>query len=221
MAHSLETAESLDELYLARTEDVRETRPIFTGDIFRLGEPFELAIALEHPCNMRVDGVALKEKLLIAEVTPHDHIGNWDGHYRRMPLPQLIDNEDHAASFDDAAFVDSEALEAATREAVMQLRGINLLHQRWVHHLTRAIIPTFTFREEIIGELTEIDLMEEWAETAVGHGVAPNEAWGACHEWLREGVEGDTRQRRLRNPEYRVSVVRECREQGKNFYANT
>ena len=83
MSKSLESphAEGIprwDALYRARGEEVSETRPIFTGDVFTkvqlpgsTGNVKARTVAvLQHPCSMRTNGVDLAWQVLVASCPP-------------------------------------------------------------------------------------------------------------------------------------------------------
>lgn len=100
---ALESPDDPQDLYLTRGDDVPAWRPVNTGDVFA-GVPLTIggertgrAIVLTHPCTMRIDGVHLVDRLLIAPVEPAEPVPMWRGHYAKMPLPELEPGNDHAA----------------------------------------------------------------------------------------------------------------------------
>ena len=89
-----------DALYRARGDEVSQTRPVFTGDVFtglRLsGSTGRIkarsVVVLQHPCSMRANGVGFAWQVLVAEVTNRkdlDEAGRVGGNYSLMPLPGL------------------------------------------------------------------------------------------------------------------------------------
>ena len=77
---ALERPDAAEHLYLAASpEEVPIARPLMTGDVFTdIVVPgldnAGLAIVLTHPCSMRVDGVNLAPRLLMARVAPSNPI---------------------------------------------------------------------------------------------------------------------------------------------------
>lgn len=223
MDGEMEAPTSVEELYLARGDDVSEARPLLTGDIIegldipgvdQVGD----AIILQHPCSMRKDGVNLANRLLAARVTPHQEIPlqEWrNGHFARMPLPELHGEGHHAAaSFEDIGLVRAEAVEGGKRLSSLSRKGINLLQQRFIFYLTRFAVPTHRLDAAAAAVLEEADLLEEWTSAAMARGDATADAIREFHEWIRSDVgEGDTRQRRLAEPQSLSAVRRELRRE--------
>lgn len=215
MPDSLEAPTSPEQLYLARDDEISESRPILTGDV--LGHHH--TIVMTHPCSIRTNGVDLAPQILVAPIIPGE-VSSWSGSYRVMPLPNLYgDGQDWKADFDGLAVVDSANLSLTTRRVTLDLFGINLLQQRWVHHLTRVVVPTSTFAEAISAEFEEIDLLEEWATAAADYGVSSQEAHHHCHDWLRENTAAGVRQELLRDPQFRAPIRREARARMAEIYA--
>lgn len=183
-------------MYRARGDEVSEARPIFTGDVF-VGVPINsgdreqliTAIVLQHPCALRTDGVNLASRLLVAEVRDSSLIpfGNWKGSYKIMPLPELkMDQAHFAAHLQEPYLVDAADLRIDNRISCMSQAGVNLLLQRWVHHNSRAIIPTFDYQSVTAAQFEEADLIEEWCDDRVtAPSDIPSET-AAAHTWLRE-----------------------------------
>lgn len=69
-----------------------------------------------------------------------------------------------AAFFDEPYLVGPDDLDLDKRVACMSQTGVNLLLQRWVHHNSRAVIPTATYQEVSSPAYEETDLIEEWVE---------------------------------------------------------
>lgn len=202
-------------LYLAKGDEVSPNRPLFTGDTYTF--PEGLFLVLQHPCALRVDGVTLVDELLAAQIVPFTKEmgkGAWRGNYRLMLLPQLDPTSPSltfAASFTNLKLIASSLLLNATRTACLSQIGINLLLQRWVHHNSRVVVPTFQYQEVTSGPLEECDLTEEWADESLEDSLTSS--WAAAHEWFRgDGEEGRSRQDLLVDPQNRASVRRAMRE---------
>jgi hypothetical protein len=218
---ALESPDDPQDLYLARGDDIPAWRPLNTGDVFA-GVPLTIggertgrAIVLTHPCTIRIDGVHLIDRLLMAPVEPADPVPMWRGHYAKMPLPALEPGDGHAADFDRIEPVASMALDPAARLAALQPVGVNLLLQQLVHYLTRVVIETSLFNVACGPGFAEVDLIEEWLEVALDSVPDLEEATVACHDWLRSAPDGsqDSPQRRLTEPQQRAAVRREARAQ--------
>ena len=84
-------------LYRARGSELSEHRPVFTGDVFdgvSVDGPTGVrrtrsVLVLQHPCSMRVDGIQLAHRLLVAEVSNRKPLAEheWLGNFSVMPLP--------------------------------------------------------------------------------------------------------------------------------------
>lgn len=182
-------------LYRARGDDVSESRPIFTGDVFKdvpLGRGDKdariTAIVLQHPCALRVDGVNLVSRLLVAEVRESSPIpfGGWKGSYRLMPLPELHDDGNHfAAHLHEPYLVPREALQLHNRVTCMSQVGVNLVLQRWVHHNSRVVVPTSDYQLVTAAQFEEADLIEEWCDDRAGNSAEITTETDAAHQWLR------------------------------------
>jgi len=210
------------QLYRATGDDVGVERPIFTGDVF---DEIEIAlpgaktkprrlIVLTHPCSMRVDGVNLQKRLLVAVVQDRAiATTDWpaDGHYDLMPLPDLTSpDSNEAADFLNVAIVESKNLDAAKRIATLELAGLNLMQQRFVHQLTRVVVPTVDIAEATLPLFEEVDIVEDWIMTAAGRNLTMAEAAEECHNWLRTEDGGLTRQALLSDPQSRSRIRREA-----------
>lgn len=211
----LETPDNPESIYLARLDEVGEYRPTFTGDIYELGDG-HLVMVLQHPCALR-RGVQLHPKLLVAPVAPGSIRSNWaSAPIATMPLPKLIADQDHSADFVNLELPDSSTLSACKRIAVLSQSGVNLLMQRWVHHSTRLVVPTFTYSESTIGPFDEADLTEEWVMDRVEYGSEPQAAERECADWLDIKVGDRTRRMLLTDPQHASSVRREGRTHRKS-----
>jgi len=232
MPSELEAPHDWGELYLARGEDVADERPVFTGDVFTrrpLAEgqaseavgPSQLLV-LQHPCALRINGVDLVPRILVAEVEPAPLLSTeqWKGSFKLMPLPGLLeavggDSGHRAGKFNQILVVTPEDLAAYDRVACLSEVGVNLLLQRWVHHNSRVIVPTHLFAEVTAGPSAEAELTEDWVSERVTQGADPAAAEHECHDFLRSqlSADGPTRQDALRDPQRRSEVRRAARAQ--------
>jgi len=218
---ALESPSSADELYLAASADeVEAARPVMTGDVFSEVEipgtdGIGLGIVLTHPCSMRVDGVNLADRLLMARVATSTDVPlkKWaTGHFKVMPLPGLL-GAHHSASFDEIGLVGSGVLAASERVACLTPFGINLLQQRFVWHLTRFLAPTHLLGEAAEAVFEEADLCEEWVASSIEAGTDSGEAAKSFHDWIRGTDEsGAVRQALLAEPQRRAGLRREMRK---------
>jgi hypothetical protein len=217
--HELESPRTLDDLYLARGDDVCDARPLLTGDVLDDVEVTEpdgstahvSVMLVEHPCSLRSDGVSLVPKLLAAAVRPREGLGSWRGNFSLMFLPGLRPQEHAAADFSDPYIVSPGQLATAHRVACLSTFGINLMLQRQVHRTSRVVVPTLEFQAANEGVYEEADLIEEWCLDRGDQGVGPLEATSECVAWLREKVSGIRRQDLLRNPQQRSTVRKDMR----------
>jgi hypothetical protein len=221
----LEYPDDWDSLYLARGDEVQAHRPVFTGDVYSgievPGESKNRAVMiLQHPCALRSDGVTLHNRLLVAKVRPHPLIQreDWRGHIAKMPLPELIPSTDsgrrhQAAFFDELYLVAAAGLDPAKRIACMSQTGVNYLLQRWVHHNSRMLVPTWQYQQVSSAQYEEADLTEYWCEERMEDGLSIEEASVEALKWLREDAgDGVMRQQLLEDPQRRSAVRREMRE---------
>lgn len=211
----LETPDDPESIYLARLEDVGEHRPTFTGDIYRLGDG-RMVMILQHPCALR-HGVDLHPRLLVAPVRPDSLRSNWArAPFGTMPLPKLIDGQDHSADFINLELIDSPTLPTCERIAVLSQSGVNLVMQRWVYHSTRLAVPTHTYSDSTVGPFDEADLIEEWVTDRVDDGADPQAAEHECASWLDERISGRTRRALLSDRQHASSIRREARSHRKS-----
>lgn len=195
---------------------------MFTGDVFQnvslalpgaATKPRAL-IVLTHPCSMRRDGVALRKRLLVAVVKQRTVTSDgWpvDELFDLMPLlnPDAAGGE-FVAEFDNVAILESSLLDRSKRVAVLELNGLNLLMQRFVHQLTRVVVATSEFANATLPLYEEIDLIEDWVTYASEKGADATESERHCHDWLREAVGNSSRQEMLRDPQSRSRVRRDA-----------
>lgn len=204
-------------LYRARGEEVSESRPVFTGDVFRDVPILEAtgsritALVLQHPCALRLDGVNLVRRLLVAEVQESALIpfGEWKGRYKIMPLPELDAAGGHfAAKLHEPHLVDPDTLHLNNRIACMSQVGVNLLLQRWVHHNSRVIVPTSNYQDVTAEQFEEADLIEEWCDELAVSSSEVKARTEAAHEWIRSesSSPGKRWQDLLKDPQTRASV---------------
>lgn len=227
MAAQLEAPESLDALYLSRGDEVCAERPVFTGDVYSALPSKGLAsdglppmfVILQHPCALRVDGVSLVPRILVAEVGQREPLPltSWNGSYRIMPLPRLRPNAGDSghfcAYFPKLLVIAPEDLVRYERIACLSDVGVNLLLQRWVNHNSRVVVETFRFLEVTAGPLAEAEIQEEWVTTRLLQGIKLRGAEEECHAFLRAVPEGSaiTRQKALEDPQRRPEVRRAAR----------
>ena len=217
---ALERPDAAEHLYLAASpEEVPLSRPLMTGDVFTdIVVPgldnAGLAVVLTHPCSMRVDGVNLAPRLLMARVVPSNPIPlkAWrSGHFKVMPLPELL-GAHHSALFDEIGLVESSTLPKHVRTACLAPHGVHLLQQRFIWYLTRFLAPTHRLAEATDEVFEEADLQEEWVETSVDHGDDPRNAADTFHEWIRSpDSSGVPRQDQLKKTDLRPGLRRQVR----------
>lgn len=230
MRNRLEAPRDSSDLYTALGEDVSDTRPIFTGDVLALqntdvpegmskgdwGHP-ACVMLVQHPCALRVDGVSLVPRLAVCEVVTKSPPSSWEGSFRVMPLPQLFPDSaaraDQAALFNSLWVLPEQAVRRARRIAVLSEVGVNLLLQRWIHHNSRVVVPTFAIDEVTAGPFAEADIVEEWIDVRVEQGMSVGEAEIQCHDFLTEdpGSNRPRRQKDLESNQSRSNVRREVR----------
>lgn len=224
---ALETYKSADQLYQARAEEINALRPLFSGDVLAdVGIPGVqdggMAMIVAHPCAMRGKNAQLKVRILAAAVRPHEQVGRgaWTrGYSDRVPLPDLVEEGSfHVAQLDDVGKVRRDELDVAARLACLSEFGINLLQQRFVWHLTRLEVPTFSFHEAFAHTFEEADLLEDWNETVCGAGLSPPDAAKRFEAFLRaDQGQGRTLQDDLRDPQRRSAVRSRCRVEARRI----
>jgi len=218
---------SVDSLYLARGADVEPLRPILQGDVFcdvdiPGVDPSEgnLAMVVGHACSIRA-GAHLRSHLLLARVrsTPYLPLDRWsDGHFREMPLPELLGAGSHfAALFDECGRVPSNELIPDRRLACLDRQGIVLLQQRIAFHHTRVEVGLGRLHEVSAGVLEEVDLLEDWLIEFVPNGEPARQALVNTEEEafdlvLRAERDGQELRKLLDEPSSRATVRRAVRE---------
>ncbi|WP_125614080.1 hypothetical protein [Specibacter cremeus] len=221
-------------LYRARGDEVSASRPIFTGDIFEdascigpQGTVKKTILILQHPCALRTNGVDLVSRLLVAEVVASDSLvpaSEWKGRFKQMPLPELYAQpEGHfVAHLHEPQLVLPESLRLETRIACMSQMGVNILLQRWVHHNSRVIVPTFEYQKVTSEQFEEADLVEEWCDELAADEAEILIETRAAHDWLRSPSNiGDMSwQDLLKDPQSRSTVRVALRKQVKERLKN-
>jgi hypothetical protein len=157
--------------------------------------------------------------LLVAKVSSHPLIQpeGWTGHISKMPLPGLVpgagsSRRNQAAFFDDVYVVPSSNLDPARRIACLSQTGVNLLLQRWVHHNSRMIVPTWQYQDVSSPQYEEADLIEYWCDERVDDGLSVDDASLEAMKWLREDIEGGImRQELLQERQKRSEIRRQMR----------
>ena len=225
MTHSLEApgtdeAPEYSSLYRARGDEVVAQRPIFTGDVFFdvpvIGEDeLKNVLVLQHPCVIR-RGLVLTPKVLVAEVRPEgvQRPSRWDRVPRQMPLAELVVDGSpahYAGFFVDHQLVRPESLDIDRRLACMSQRGVNLLLQRWVHHNSRVIVPTYDYQDVTSPQYEEADIIEEWCIDREDDGLSSNDATAEIDTWLTGDRSASAPRSRLEDPQQRSAVRREVR----------
>jgi hypothetical protein len=224
--------EAEDDLYLARADEVSPYRPILQGDIFEsvtiagVETPHSHALVIAHPCSMRA-GPLLKPRLQMVPVIRHDGLpfSHWaKGHFGILPLPNLLLDGDHyAASFEETGMVSTADLMPDRRICCLTEGGLLLLQQRYVHHLTRVVVPPYRLGQVSGPMLTEVELQEDWNTELVYARVERGEDSGdalaaeakAFHDFIRSaGREGEVSlQVQLGDPLKQSDVRRKVRQE--------
>jgi len=175
-------------------------------------------MVLQHPCAIRIDGVTLTPKLLVAEVNPSSILqpSKWaGGYFKQLPLAELRPDhttKHYAASFDRHHLVTPAELDAAERIACLSQRGVNLMLQRWVHHNSRVVVPTYMYQEVSSPQFEEADMIEDWCIDRVEDGIGTFDATDEVDKWLSlQDDKGITRRARLQDEQERSELRREIR----------
>lgn len=211
-------------LYRSRGDEVEANRPVFTGDVFAdltvhsVAQPQNRTIlVVQHPCALRSDGVDLVDRIMVAEVLSSEELkpSDWTGYTKMMPLPDLkpdkVKGRHFAAHFKKLWLVADKDFDLSKRIACLSQTGVNLLLQRWVHHNSRAIIPTADYQNVSSPQYAEADIIEDWCEERVTGDRSRDAATAEAHQWLRSEAVGHTGklwQDLLDDPQTRSSVER-------------
>lgn len=210
----------LDDLYLARGDEVPATRPVMSGDVF-IGVDVGahdheqgLVLVVAHPCSMRGARGRLRPRLTVAPIRPYAAVPfeNWaTGHNNVFPLPELLgeDDEPRAASLLELATAASAELLRDRRVASLTTRGVLLLQQRLVFSLTRVLVGLEHFEEQSAHILLEAELEDEWVDalTDDGTGEAEMSEQSAAFAAFMDDGHRDL----LLDPERRTDVARTVR----------
>lgn len=176
-------------LYLYRGEEVNGFRPVFTGDVFLLPDGTEMVQIIQHPCAIRLDGVNLVPQLLVSTVASSQAMkpSAWRGSYKQFPLPDLEGEgtEHKSAFFHKPSLISPETIRRGRRIACLSQFGVNLLLQRWVHHNSRVVVPTWSIDAATAEQYEEADLVEEWGESWDSAGLNSERGESSAHDWLR------------------------------------
>ncbi len=216
------------ELYLARGTNVSAFRPLMTGDVFRdieipgVPDGPALAMVLGHPCSIR-EGAHLCSHIQMARVLTGAPIplDAWrTGHFRVMPLPGLTDEQDmtHRAVFDLSGRVRSHELRLDRRLACLDDPGFFIVLQRIAVSAPRFVVVIDGLHATVVSVLDEATMLEDWlgARTAADVGLP---TWSASvlreeeafDAFMRQEIEGESRRKRLADPMYRSTVLRDLR----------
>jgi len=215
-----------DSLYRYRGNDATGPRPLFTGDVYfnvqvqGVGQiERKNVMVVQHPCALRVDGIHLADSLLAIEVisAPFYTAQQWQGNYKLMPLPKLVETSDEfahqAALFTSSFLTTPDWLEVDRRVASLDRVGVNLLLQRWVFHNSRVVANTAKFDEVTSGPYEEATLIEEWCEVRAAKRVPAKDATEEANAWLDDKGDIDIRRRdHLENPQYRSRIRKKMRQ---------
>ena len=93
----------------------------------------------------------------------------------------------------------------------MSQRGVNLLLQRWVHHNSRVIVPTYDYQDVTSSQYEEADIIEEWCIDREDDGVPLDDATIEIDIWLTGDRSASSPRNRLEDPQQRSAVRREIR----------
>lgn len=220
----MEVPDDPEALFLARGNEVNSNRPLYTGDIVTgvhldvlQAEPLTVVV-VSHPCAMRA-GARVLDHLHVAPVVAHSESGPqmWRGNFKYMALDGLAEAAgltNPVIRLDRMTLAATDTLDISRRIACLDRPGVNILRQRLVHHLTRLVVNISVFDSEASAAHEEVELTEEWLDTAVDSGADPAEAAEELHTWLR----GDDRQRLLGYPATASTVRRAARAELRNRY---
>jgi hypothetical protein len=169
VALPLATPRSVDDLYLARDEEVSPARPLLTGDVLAnvdIGVEHDGHIVVAHPCSMRGARGQLRPRIGAAPIRSYQDVRleDWpSGHFNVFPLPELFDQA-QAVRLLELGTARREDLVAAQRVACLSDYGVYLFQQRFVHSLTRVVVGIEQFEDATGHVLAEAELEEEWVE---------------------------------------------------------
>jgi hypothetical protein len=195
LPEELDRPESVDALYIDRGAPAEPWRPVLTGDVFTDVqvpgvEPHELTMIISHPCTMRVGEGRLREKLQALPIRNHQdlRLEQWvDGYRKVFPLPELWPAESVAARLDEFGMVSSEEFQLERRIACLSEAGIALLLQRFFCCMSRVVVGLDAINKELLGPMSEAELLEEWCEKLVPRRVDAGES-------LEEAIAAESRE---------------------------
>jgi hypothetical protein len=172
---NLEAPDSPDVLYRYRGSEIPRSRPIFQGDVFEdvivpcFDDSPTLALIITHACSLRA-GTELRSRLLMGIVELSNIKFSWNGNFRMMALPNLLEDpreRQFVVEFDNIGSVMTQSLDLDKRVACLSDLGVLILQQRLAHHFTRSVIETDTLFDQCANVLTEAELLEDWVEASI------------------------------------------------------
>lgn len=176
----LAAPESVEELYLARGDDLVAARPVLTGDVFAsvaldADDHDGLVMVVAHPCAMRGAKGRLAPRITVAPIRPYQSLPfhRWpSGHYGVLPLPGLRGDADEprAVHLLELGTVRTSALNREQRILSLTDRGIHILQQRLVFGLTRVAVGLDKLQDQAVNVLLEAELEEEWVDELAANG---------------------------------------------------
>jgi hypothetical protein len=103
-------------------------------------------------------------------------------------------------------------LSTAKRVACLSQPGVNLLLQRWVHHNSRVVVPTFEYHKVSAPQFDEADMVEDWCTEREDDEVDADTATRELDAWLSErDANGVSRRDRLKDEQQRSGLRTELR----------
>lgn len=172
MAVELDSPGSVEALYLERNDPTEPWRPIMTGDVFAGPQvagcdDHQFVMVLAHPCSLR-RGVTLVERVQSLPVCLHQPVAldAWKGHYRVMPLPELLGEggASYAARLTEFGMVARGELDLDRRLCCLTELGVVLLQQRFFHNQSRVRVGRDRLFEASAPVFTEVELWSQWNE---------------------------------------------------------
>ncbi len=163
-----------EELYLGRRDDIAPGRPFLTGDVFTgvsidADDHDGTVMVVAHPCSMRGSRGRLVSRIVVAPIREYEPVAfeKWPaGHFKVMPLPSLLSDDDipRAVHLLEMSAVRSEELTPDRRILGLTDLGIHVLQQRLVYSLTRVLVGLDKLQEQTAHVLLEAALEEEWVD---------------------------------------------------------
>lgn len=224
--------------YRQSDEPAPDTRPLAQGDVLRAvtlrdGEVLDLAMIVAHPCSMRQGG-KLRERLVVAEVAPHQKVParKWPtGLFDFFPLPDLEESgQPVSVYFHHLHSLATKQLESCERVAVLTEYGQMVLLQRWIYHMARLVVAPQELTELIVPVQNELSMQMDWVEAGLDAGRVAEEGRaeriaqlsGEFQGFIGEPSDPASLRRRLSNGELdRVYVRRAVRTEIKRRYPST